>query len=177
MGVCRSAWHALPLPMTSPACARAGRRHEPDHCAEERARGRCGGAGCGDSERRCAGRTGGRGGRGGGGVEVGGVGGGKTGRARGREKEDMGGGVDRGKGGRGGGGRGQDAVVTRTGVGEQGEYKRTALMWASEKGMTNMVEKLLAAGAKAETTDGVKREEERVGGGRRRAGEGDWWEI
>ena len=111
-------------------------------------------------------------------MEVGGVGGGKTGRARGREKEDMGGGVDRGKGGRGGGGRGQEAVVTtRTGVGEQGEYKRTALMWASEKGMTNMVEKLLAAGAKAETTDGVKREEERVGGGRRRAGEGDWWEI
>ena len=50
-------------------------------------------------------------------------------------------------------------------------------MWASEKGMTNMVEKLLAAGAKAETTDGVKREEERVGGGRPRAGEGDWWEI
>ena len=50
-------------------------------------------------------------------------------------------------------------------------------MWASEKGMTNMVEKLLAAGAKAETTDGVKREEERVGGGGRRAGEGDWWEI
>ena len=60
MGACRSAWHALPLPMTSPACARAGRRHEPDHCAEERARGRCGGAGCGDSERRCAGRTGGK---------------------------------------------------------------------------------------------------------------------
>ena len=103
-------------------------------------------------------------------MEVGGVGGGKTGRARGREKEDMGGGVDRGKGGRGGGGRGQEAVVTtRTGVGEQGQYKRTALMRASEKGMTNMVEKLLAAGAKAETTDEVKREEERVGGGRRRA--------
>ena len=59
----------------------------------------------------------------------------------------------------------------------QSDHKRTALMWASEKGMTNMVEKLLAAGAKAETTDGVKREEERVGGGRRRAGEGDWWEI
>ena len=90
-------------------------------------------------------------------MEVGGVGGGKTGRARGREKEDMGGGVDRGKGGRGGGGRGQEAVVTtRTGVGEQGQYKRTALMRASEKGMTNMVEKLLAAGAKAETTDEVK---------------------
>ena len=52
------------------------------------------------------------------------------------------------------------------GVGEQDEYKRTALMWASEKGMTNMVEKLLAAGAKAETTDKVKREEQMVRGGR-----------
>ena len=67
--------------------------------------------------------------------------------------------------------------MTRTGVSEQGYNKRTALMRASEKGMTNMVEKLVAAGAKAETTDEVKREEERVGGGRRRAGEGDWWEI
>ena len=76
--------------------------------------------------------------------------------------------------------------MTRTGVAEQGSNKRTAVMWASEKGMTNMVEKLLAAGAKAEMTDSVKREEERVGGGRCRAGErgcargrgeGDWWEI
>ena len=51
--------------------------------------------------------------------------------------------------------------MTRTGVAEQGYNERTALMWASEKGMTNMVEKLLAAGAKAETTDTVKREDER----------------
>ena len=101
------------------------------------------------------------------GVEVGGVGGGKIGRARGRERKEDWMEVYRGKGGRGGGGRGQEAVVTRTGVDEQGGYhKRTALMWASEKGMTNMVEKLLAAGAKAETTDKVKREEQMVRGGR-----------
>ena len=59
-------------------------------------------------------------------------------------------------------------------------------MRASERAMTNMVEKLLAAGAKAETTDAVKREDQRVGGGRCRAGdrqcekgrgEGDWQEV
>ena len=90
------------------------------------------------------------------------VGGGGEGKGRGgrcRRIEEGGG--ARGKGRRSAGGRGQETVVTRTGVAEQGYNERTALMWASEKGMTNMVEKLLAAGAKAETTDEVKREEER----------------
>ena len=55
-------------------------------------------------------------------------------------------------------------MLTQVGVLEQGSYeyekyekdKRTALMLASSKGMTGIVEKLLAAGAKAETTDEVK---------------------
>ena len=47
-------------------------------------------------------------------------------------------------------------MLTHAGVPEQGFDKRSALMRASENGMTGMVEKLLAAGAKAETTDEVK---------------------
>ena len=58
-----------------------------------------------------------------------------------------------------------------------GQNKHRLLRSFAGSGYVPYVEELLAAGAKAETTDGVKREEERVGGGRRRAGEGDWWEI
>jgi hypothetical protein len=43
-------------------------------------------------------------------------------------------------------------------AGMQENYKQqTALMQATRSGMTSMVEKLLAAGAKTETTDKVKR--------------------
>ena len=47
------------------------------------------------------------------------------------------------------GARGREAVVTHAGVPEQ------ALMSASACGMTGVVEKMLAAGAKAELTDEV----------------------
>jgi len=52
--------------------------------------------------------------------------------------------------------------LTQTGVHEQGRitrdyetWKGSALMFASRMGKTGMVEKLLAAGAKAETTNEV----------------------
>ena len=52
--------------------------------------------------------------------------------------------------------------LTQTGVHEQGRitrdyetWKGSALMFASRMGKTGMVKKLLAAGAKAETTDEV----------------------
>jgi hypothetical protein len=48
-------------------------------------------------------------------------------------------------------------MLTHAGVPEQGgAFKRSALMLASKNGMTGVVEKLLAAGAKAELTDEVK---------------------
>ena len=64
-------------------------------------------------------------------------------------------------------------VLTQTGVHEQGSYqpggcdrygdtityKGSALVLAVRKGMKGMVEKLLAAGAKAESTDEVKERE------------------
>ena len=52
-------------------------------------------------------------------------------------------------------------VLTQTGVHEQGSYyyKGSALVLASRMGMKGMVEKLLAAGAKAESTDEVKERE------------------
>ena len=66
-------------------------------------------------------------------------------------------------------------MLTQVGVLEQGSYeyekyheksKRTALMLASSKGMKGIVEKLLAAGARAETTNEVhSAREERVAGG------------
>ena len=60
----------------------------------------------------------------------------------------------------------QEAVLTQTDMHEQGsaeieqnyervKIKRTALKLASRKGMTGVVEKMLAAGAKAELTDEV----------------------
>ena len=56
-------------------------------------------------------------------------------------------------------------MLTHAVVPEQDGGKRTALMIASDKGMTGLVEKLLAAGAKAELTDKVKGVERGVGGG------------
>ena len=51
-------------------------------------------------------------------------------------------------------------MLTQVGVHEQGPIKMSALMLASRhgvnSGMKGIVEKLLAAGAKAETTDEVK---------------------
>ena len=58
--------------------------------------------------------------------------------------------------------------LTQTGVHEQGScdprgrfetWKGSALVFASRMGKTGMVEKLLAAGAKAESTDEVKERE------------------
>jgi hypothetical protein len=61
-------------------------------------------------------------------------------------------------------------MLTHAGVREQGGlYEQSALMLASENGMTGVVEKLLAAGAKAELTDEVK--------GRRGGLEGGWQSI
>ena len=60
-------------------------------------------------------------------------------------------------------------MLTHAVVPEQDGGKRTALMIASDKGMTGLVEKLLAAGAKAELTDKVK--------GRRGGLEGGWHSI
>ena len=48
-------------------------------------------------------------------------------------------------------------MLTQVGAHEQGSYGWTALMLASRKGMPGIVEKLLAAGAKVETTDQVKK--------------------
>ena len=98
-------------------------------------------------------------------VEVGGVGVGRGGAG--------GEGGGRGMVGREGGAEereGRRAVLTHAGVPEQDQsYNRSALMWASAKGMTNLVKKLVAAGAKAELTDEVK--------GRRGWWAGHvWWE-
>ena len=60
-------------------------------------------------------------------------------------------------------------MLTHAGVREQDGDKRTALMLASKKSMTGLVEKMLAAGAKAELTDKVK--------GRRGGLEGGWQSI
>ena len=56
--------------------------------------------------------------------------------------------------------------LTQTGVHEQGRitrdyetWKGSALVFASRMGKTGMVERLLAAGAKAESTDEVKERE------------------
>ena len=57
----------------------------------------------------------------------------------------------------------QEAVLTQTDMHEQGsaeiewcvKIKTTALKLATRKGMTGVVEKMLAAGAKAELTDEV----------------------
>jgi len=62
---------------------------------------------------------------------------------------------------------GQQAVLMQANVCEQGDWNRTALMLAVRKGMKGIVEKLLAAGAKAETTDEVH--------GRRGWWAGDVW--
>jgi len=58
----------------------------------------------------------------------------------------------------------QVVVLTQAGVHEQGSYEYeyeqrqgSALMIVSARGMTGMVKKLLAAGAKTETTDEVMR--------------------
>ena len=48
------------------------------------------------------------------------------------------------------------AVLTHTGLPEQGSRTQTALMHASIYGMTGVVQKLVAAGAKAEMTDAVQ---------------------
>ena len=60
-------------------------------------------------------------------------------------------------------------MLTHAGVREQDGDKRTALMLSSDKSMTGLVEKMLAAGAKAELTDKVK--------GRRGGLEGGWQSI
>ena len=69
---------------------------------------------------------------------------------------------------------GQQAVLMQANVCKQGSYKHdyetskgTALTFAVRKGMKGIVEKLLAAGAKAETTDEVH--------GRRGWWAGDVW--
>ena len=46
-------------------------------------------------------------------------------------------------------------MLTQAGVLEQDQWGNSALMLASRYGKTGIVEKLLAAGAKAETTDEV----------------------
>ena len=53
------------------------------------------------------------------------------------------------KGGRVGGEKGQEALTSAC-------VQNTPLMWASSEGMTSMVEKFLAFGAKAERTNQVK---------------------
>ena len=47
-------------------------------------------------------------------------------------------------------------MLTQAGVHEQDRDAGTALMLAISKGKTGVVEKLVAAGAKVKTTDGVK---------------------
>ena len=135
-------------------CIRTGRRHGPVVGVRLRARGSGGGADGGDQAR---GRPGPAGRARGVGVES--VCGVSCAMEWGRTRARHGGAREReGRGGGGGGCAQGTDVCVRVPASRQGQdyYKRSALHWASEKGLAGTVAQLLALGADATLTDKVR---------------------